>query len=356
MLKIAIIGCGKIADQHIEAIRSVPRSDIIAACDLEELMAMQLCERQNIPNTFTNHHEMLESCKPDIVHITTPPPSHFKLAKECMESGSSVYVEKPFTIDTPEAEQLIQIAKDSGRKITVGHNLQFSDEAIRMRELCTHGAIGPSVNHIEVIQGYSLKTDYAKAFLADQNHWLHKLPGKLAHNLMSHGIAKISEHLTGSDISLAVDAYTSSELKNLGEESVKDEIRVMFRDEKNTTAYYIFTSQIGAGNYQMRLYGQRGAMSVNQANRSVIVIGSRSYKAQLNYIFPLFKKSKLYRKEAFKNIKQFFSFNLRLDAGMRRLIKYFYNSVEHDSPPPIPYDQIVRTASLIDGIIKKVYE
>src|SRR5439155_19197015 len=61
-------------------------------------------------------------CLSDIVHITTPPRSHYSLAKQCLESGSHVYLEKPFTVTASETESLIQLAQRRGLKITAGHN------------------------------------------------------------------------------------------------------------------------------------------------------------------------------------------------------------------------------------------
>ena len=61
-------------------------------------MARQLAERFAIPECFSDVQEMLRPCRPDVVHITTPPQSHFPLAKQCLEAGSHVYLEKPFTV------------------------------------------------------------------------------------------------------------------------------------------------------------------------------------------------------------------------------------------------------------------
>src|SRR5438874_2510674 len=108
MLRIAIVGCGKIADQHVQAIRRIPDCRIVSLCDRELLMARQLGERFGISQCFSDVQEMLQTTSPNVVHITTPPQSHFALANQCLEFGSHVYLEKPFTITADEAELLIQ--------------------------------------------------------------------------------------------------------------------------------------------------------------------------------------------------------------------------------------------------------
>ncbi len=106
MIKVGIIGCGKIADQHAEQIKKIPISSIVGVCDREELMAKQFYERFNAKHYFTGVNKFLDVGQPDIVHITTPPQSHFELGELCLKAGCNVYVEKPFTLNTTEAKKL----------------------------------------------------------------------------------------------------------------------------------------------------------------------------------------------------------------------------------------------------------
>src|SRR5437879_3277340 len=106
-LRVAIVGCGKIADSHAAQIQRIKGCDLVGVCDREELMARQLAERFQAEGYFDDLSRLLEESKPDVVHITTPPPSHFELARHCLEHGCHVYVEKPFTLDAREAEELV---------------------------------------------------------------------------------------------------------------------------------------------------------------------------------------------------------------------------------------------------------
>src|ERR1700751_1293126 len=148
MLRIAIVGCGKVADQHVQAIRRIPDCSIVALCDQELLMARQLGERFSISQCFSDVHELLRTCRPDVVHITTPPRSHYSLAKQCLESGSHVYLEKPFTVTASETESLIELAQQRGPKITVGHNYLFTLEMLEMRRLVEAGFLGGKPLHL----------------------------------------------------------------------------------------------------------------------------------------------------------------------------------------------------------------
>src|SRR6267378_2261193 len=120
MLKIAIVGCGKIADAHASQIQRIKGCEIVGVCDREELMARQLAERFRVGRYFADLAALVHETRPDVVHITTPPQSHFGIAKRCLEEGCHVYVEKPFALYRSEAEELICLAEARNLKLTAG--------------------------------------------------------------------------------------------------------------------------------------------------------------------------------------------------------------------------------------------
>ncbi len=75
MLKVGIVGCGKIADAHASHIQHLEGCEIVGVCDREPLMAKQLYERFPIKAYFTDLSELVSEAQPDVVHITTPPES-----------------------------------------------------------------------------------------------------------------------------------------------------------------------------------------------------------------------------------------------------------------------------------------
>src|SRR5438105_1857098 len=110
MLKVAIVGCGKIADAHARWIQRIGGSEIVGVCDREPLMAQQLCERLAIERHFDDLEALLSETRPDVVHVTTPPTSHYDVATKCLDHGCHVYVEKPFTVNHAEALKLVASA------------------------------------------------------------------------------------------------------------------------------------------------------------------------------------------------------------------------------------------------------
>src|SRR5947208_5677250 len=344
MHRIAIIGCGKVADQHVQAIHRIADCEIVALCDRELLMAKQLGERFGVSACFSDLRELLHAASPDVVHITTPPESHYSLAKQCLESGSHVYLEKPFTITASEAESLIELAEGCGLKITVGHNYLFTLEMLEMRRLVKQGFLGGRPVHLESYWSYDMgDLRYASAFLGNRNHWVRQLPGQLFHNIISHGIAKLAEFLDDEVTEIVATAHQSEQLRSVGAEEVMDELRVMIRDKSGTTAFFCFSTQIRGLN-QLRVHGPSHSLTADIITGSLIRQGTLSYKSYLSYFVPPVKNAFEHFRSARLNIINFLRRRLYQDFGMKELIERFYNSVQKGSPVPIPYREIILTA------------
>lgn len=354
MLKVAIIGCGKIADQHIEQIVLIPGCQIVAVCDREELMARQLQERLNKGMVFTDVQDLLDKARPDVVHITTPPRTHFPVAKMCLEAGCHAYIEKPFTVDYPEAVQLIGLAERRNLKLTAGHNVQFSHAANRARQLVREGYLGGSPIHLESYYCYDLSDPgYAKALLGDSHHWIRSLPGGLLQNTISHGISKVAEYLSGDAPEVFAHGFTSGVLKSIGETKIIDELRVVINDGA-TTAYFTFSSQMRPALHMLRLYGPKNGLIMDETEQTVIKVRGKPYKSYLEQFLPPWSFAKQYVRNSLGNIKKFIKADFQGGYGMNYLIQALYRSIREGGPPPIPYPEILRTARIMDDIFSQL--
>jgi predicted dehydrogenase len=355
MLKVAIVGCGKIADAHAAQILRIKDCEIVAVCDREPLMAKQLCDRFPVKQAFTDVVDLLRTTHPDVVHITTPPEGHFELAKLCLEQGANVYVEKPFTVYAREAQNLIEFAESKGRKLTVGHNYQFSPTARRMRELVKNGYLGESVVHIESYYGYNLADPrYALALLGDKQHWVRRLPGNLLQNIISHGIARIAEFLTTDNPHIIAYGFVSPVLHSIGETDVIDELRVIICDEERTSAYFTFSSQMKPLIHELRVYGSRNGLVLDQDHDILLKLRGNKYKSYADKFIPAAEFAKQHLANLIANIKLFMSNDFHMDSGMKYLIESFYRSIRENAPVPIPYREILLTARIMDTIFDQL--
>jgi predicted dehydrogenase len=356
MVKVAIVGCGKIADSHAMQIQRIEGCEIVAVCDREPLMAKQLYERFAVKKYFTDLREMLEMSRPDVVHITTPAESHFNVAEFCLEQGCHVYVEKPFTLYAPQAHQLVELAERKGVKLTVGHNDQFSHVARRMRALVRSGYLGGSAVHIESYYSYDLgDPSYARALLGDKNHWVRRLPGKLLQNVISHGIARIAEFLTTDKPRVIAHGFVSTLLQQINETEIVDELRVIISEEPGTTAYFTFSSQLRPSIHQLRIYGPKNGLVLDQDHEILIKLRGQKFKSYADMFIPPALFAKQHLQNLATNARLFLGRDFHVDSGMKYLIESFYRSIRDNGQVPIPYREILLTARLMDAIFDQVY-
>lgn len=355
MLKVAIIGCGKIADDHVSQLNRIPYCRIVAACDREPLMARQLCERFPIPRYFSDVGEMLRVAKPDVVHVTTPPESHFDIARQCLENNCHVYVEKPFTLCAAEATQLIALANERTLKITAGHDLQFSHVSRRMREAVYSGILGGPPLHIESYYCYDIGANpYAGALLGDKRHWVRRLPGKLLHNIISHGIAHIAEFLTNDSPTIIAHGFTSPQLRSVGEMEIIDELRVIISADQCTTAYFTFSSQMRPALHQLRIYGAQNGLILDHDTETLVKLRGARYPSYVEKFVPPVAFAGQYLSNLVGNMRLFLNNDFHMKSGMKYLIESFYLSILEGTPVPIPYREIILTATIMDAIFSQL--
>jgi predicted dehydrogenase len=351
MMTVAIVGCGKIADDHIALIRSRPDCEIVAVCDREELMAGQLAERHQIRGVFSDVQTLLEETRPQVVHVTTPPQSHCDIARMCLVAGAHVLVEKPFTVNAAEAVELTSLADRLNLKITVHHDQQFTYPARRMHELIDKGYLGGRPVHVESYYGYDLgQASYAKALLGDKDHWVRQLPGGLLHNVISHGIAKIVEFLPTDSPTVIAHGFASEFVRAIGESGIVDELRVIVSDNTGFTAYFTFSSQFRPALHLFRVYGKTNGLEVDHDQQTLVRLPGARYKIFLEKIVPSWNLARQHMANFGGNIARFMRRDLHPRGGSLHLVHRFYDSILSGAPPPVSARDMVMTVAVMDEI------
>jgi predicted dehydrogenase len=354
VLRVGIVGCGKIADAHASQIQRVEGCEIVGVCDKEPLMARQLFERFPVKRFFGDLNDLLTEARPDVVHITTPPANHFDLAMQCLGSGCHVYVEKPFTLRADDARAVVALADARKLKLTVGHDDQFSHVARRMRALVESGYLGGTPVHMESHAGYELGDTYARALLGDKAHWVRRLPGGLLHNIISHGIARIAEFLTTDSPLVIAYGFPSPFLKKIGESEIVDELRVIICEEERTSAYFTFSSQMRPSLHQFSIYGPANGLVLNQDHETLIALRGTRFKSYVEQFAPPVVFARQHLANLAVNVRAFLARDFHQRAGMKYLIASFYRSIMEDTPVPIPYREILLTATIMDRIFDQI--
>jgi len=124
-LRVAILGGGRMAQQHATAIRLQSAAKFVAVGD-PYLTDAEIKERFGADiQGFTDAQRLLQEARPDVVHIVSPPHTHFELARLCLSNGASVYVEKPFAPTAREAAELMDLADARGLKVCAAHQVLY---------------------------------------------------------------------------------------------------------------------------------------------------------------------------------------------------------------------------------------
>jgi len=126
-LRVALLGAGKMAIQHAAAIRQCREATLVAVADPAIPPASLAVVFGADVQAFADADEMLTAIRPDVVHVVTPPSTHFELAMKCLDAGASIYVEKPFAMTATEAELILQRASSRGLHACAAHQVLFQD-------------------------------------------------------------------------------------------------------------------------------------------------------------------------------------------------------------------------------------
>ena len=142
--RIAVIGTGWWATYtHIPGLLANPSAMLVAACDADSSRLAAAARAYAIERTYTDHRAMLDREQLDGVVIATPHATHFALARDCLERGLHVLVEKPLTLRAAEARELAELAQARGVELMTGYQANFTPQARRAKEAIASGELGP---------------------------------------------------------------------------------------------------------------------------------------------------------------------------------------------------------------------
>ncbi|SMC27816.1 hypothetical protein SAMN02746041_03092 [Desulfacinum hydrothermale DSM 13146] len=122
-LKVGVVGVGYLGKFHAEKYARLPEAQLVAVVDIESQRARSVAERLGC-RAAADFRDILGQV--DAVSIATPTPSHFAIAKDCLQAGVHVLVEKPVTRSLEEAQELVRLADEKGLVFQVGHLERFN--------------------------------------------------------------------------------------------------------------------------------------------------------------------------------------------------------------------------------------
>ena len=142
-MKYALIGCGRISPNHIEAAKNNDL-EFVAICDLDPEAMREKSERFGLAavRRYTDHRELLAKEKPELVAIATESGKHAAIALDCIAAGCNVIIEKPIALSIADADAIVRAGKEAGVVVCANHQNRFNKSVRYMREALEAGRFG----------------------------------------------------------------------------------------------------------------------------------------------------------------------------------------------------------------------
>ncbi|MBQ8397465.1 MAG: Gfo/Idh/MocA family oxidoreductase [Clostridia bacterium] len=145
IVRVGIIGCGGIANgKHMPSLAKVKNAKMVAFCDIIEERALKAREKYGTPDcaVYTDYKKLLEDKTIDVVHVLTPNRSHSTITVDALEAGKHVMCEKPMAINSAEAQKMLDAAKRTGKKLSIGYQSRHRADSLYMKAEAEAGTFG----------------------------------------------------------------------------------------------------------------------------------------------------------------------------------------------------------------------
>ena len=167
-VKAAVVGMGFIGKVHVEQLRRIPYVDVVAIVD--PIDAKEKAKRLGVPFGFVDYQEMLDTCKPDCVHVCTPNNLHMEIVMASIKRGINIVCEKPMARNAQEAQKMVDAIRTSGLVGALNFHNRFYPIPYRMRRMIQEGELG-EIYHVQggYLQDWlQHKTDFSWKLLSAQ--------------------------------------------------------------------------------------------------------------------------------------------------------------------------------------------
>ena len=162
-MKYALIGCGRIATNHIKAVLN-NGLELVAVCDvipehMESLLSKHELQNDTSIKSYTDYKKLIEENQIELVGIATESGIHAEIALYCIEHGIHVIIEKPMAMSIADADRIIQLSEEKGVKVSACHQNRFNVAVQEMRKALEAGRFG-KLSHGSIHVRWNRNKDY----------------------------------------------------------------------------------------------------------------------------------------------------------------------------------------------------
>jgi predicted dehydrogenase len=346
VIQSAVIGAGRVAQQHLACLAGMPGVRSVGVCDLSRVLAESAADRFGVENWFTDHNLMLREAHPDVVHITTPPASHYRLAQDCLNAGAHVFLEKPATVRFEEFTALRALAEQKGKRLIEDYNYLFNEPVRRLLDQLKAGELGEVV-HVEVHLCLNvLDKDYPAVDPNIHNPVLDLTGGVIA-DFLPH-LASLAYFFCGPVHSVR----TLWDKRTVSSPLPYDELRAVLRGTRATAAL-VFSAHAQPDVFRLTVYGSRGRATADIFENRLTRAAQRDVPKPLIPLVNALEEAKVVRRSAWGLLWRKLGGGPGAYEGLWLLIHRVYESVAAGTPSPISLEDMFEVNRLVDEIKKE---
>lgn len=158
-MRVGIVGAGMTVPWLLEAVKLIPEMEVGALFARKAEKRRELCEKYEIPVSYDSYEKLLEDKSVDVLYLPLPNHLHYSFAKQALEAGKHVILEKPFTVTYREAKEIAELAEQKGLILFEAITNQYNPNYEKVRELL------PGLGDIKIVQmNYSQYSSRYDAF------------------------------------------------------------------------------------------------------------------------------------------------------------------------------------------------
>ena len=348
-MKAVVIGTGRIAKQHLLCLKELPGVEVAAVCDLWPALAEAAAERYGVKRWFTDHRRMLDEIKPDVVHVTTPPTSHFPLAIDSLNAGANTIVEKPATVKFEDLITLKQRASEQNRQLIEDYNYLFNGSVQKIVNLIAAGEFG-DVTHVEVEICLDILGKGSPFTDRNTPHPCLSMPGGAIADFLTH-LASLAWLFAGPHRGVR----TVWSKRRADSPLPSDEMRALL-DCERATASLLFSAHTQPNVFWLRVYGTKMRAEANLFEPRLTIDRMRGGPKPLMPLRNGWQESRDVRKAAFGGLWRKLSGGPGAYEGLWEFLRRTYTSMQQGTEPPITMQQVEDVNRLVADLTKQEYK
>lgn len=332
---VGIIGCGLIADTHVEAILHFAPGMAIAVCDPLPGKAELLRQKYGLKVAYTNISEMLANERPFSVHILSPPQMHVDHARQSLEAGCHVVVEKPLCFSRRAAEELFAVAEKSGRSLCVDHSLLFQPSVKKVLDALHRS---PRMRVLQVNSFYGMEGAESGPNGAFMPDWKRQMIGGFIMDSLVHPIT-LAVALSGAPSKIQINFVKKDGQIN--------EFLMSWESENSVVAISI---SIGSQPFrrQTEVMTTEGTFTIDHSSEVLVASGMgfgprpiRKVGKNLGYAAQLVSGT-------LGTIWQVLHGTIKQNPGARALIREFYKHLDGKANIPVSRQNVLDTVCALE--------